>query len=92
MENSMFTEFEETMRLLKNGDKKAAMIILERKSSGENKHAIVGNPENAIVLLEWGIHMYADGLGCSFSDVINMINDVHKNTSHYMKNVHKGEL
>ena len=92
MDNSMFDEFEEVMELVKQGDKESAMVILERKSWGENKHAMVGNIESQITLLEWGIHMLADGSKVSFEDIIKLITLKHKETEHYMYNVHKGEI
>lgn len=88
----MFDEFKEVMEMVKQGDSEAAMIILERKPWGENKHAMVGNLEKQITLLEWGIHMLADGSNVSFEDMMNLITLKHKETDHYMFNVYKGEI
>ena len=91
-EYSMFDEFQRVMAKVKDGDKESSMIILERKPWGENKHAMVGDIENQITLLEWGIHMLAEGTQCSFDDVIALIKSKHEQTYHYMNNVHCGEI
>jgi hypothetical protein len=88
----MFEEFNDVMEMVKQGDTEAAMIILERKSWGENKHAMVGDLEKQITLLEWGIHMLADGSNVSFEDMMNLITLKHKETDHYMFNVYKGKI
>ena len=90
--DSMFDEFNEVMEMVKQGDSEAAMIILERKPWGENKHAMVGDIEKQITLLEWGIHMLADGSNVSFEEMMNLISLKHKETDHCMFNVYKGEI
>lgn len=90
--NSMFDEFKEVMEMVKQDDSEVAMIILERKPWGENKHAMVGNMEKQITLLEWGIHMLADGSNISFEDMMNLISLKHQETDHYMLNVYKEKL
>lgn len=92
MKGNMFDEFKEAMEMVKQGESEVAMIILERKPSGENKHAMVGDIEKQITLLEWGIHMLADGSNVSFEDMMNLISLKHQETDHYMFNVYKGKL
>lgn len=91
-EYSMFEEFKEVVKKVQDGDNESAMIVLERKEWGENKHAIVGNLESQITLFEWGIHMVAEGSNIDFEKVMALIEDKHKNTDHYMKNVYCGEI
>lgn len=91
-DNSMFDEFNKVMDLVKQGDKEAAMIILERKSWGENKHAMVEDLDKQVTLLEWGIHMLADGSNVSFEDMMHLISLKHMEVDHYMLNVYKGRL
>ena len=92
MKSSMFDEFKDVLNDVRNGDKESAMIILQKMPWGENKHAMVGDLINQITLLEWGIHMIADGSNCSFEKIMNLIEIIHKETDHYMLNVHKEEL
>ena len=90
--NSMFIEFEETIDKIKAGDKESAMIILQRMPDGENKHGMVGDLSAQITLLEWGIHMLAEGCGLSFETIIKGINLKHEETNHIMLNDYKGEI
>ena len=90
--NSMFDEFRKVMSEIQKGDKESAMIVLERKPWGENKHAMVGDIVNQVILLEWGIHMIAEGCNYKFEDVMKLIEIKHKNTSHYMENVYCGDI
>ena len=89
---SMFDEFTKVMNKVKKGDNESAMIILERKPWGENKHAMVGEISNQITLLEWAIHMLAEGSNISFEEVIKLINMKHENTDHYMLNVYSADI
>lgn len=88
----LFDEFQKVMAKVNDGDKESAMVILERKPWGENKHAMVGDIENQITLFEWGIHMLSEGCECSFDDVIALIKNKHEHTYHYMDNVYCGEI
>ena len=89
---SMFDEFTKVMKKVKKGDKESAMIILERKPWGENKHAMVGDILNQITLIEWAIHMLAEVSNISFEEIIKLINLKHENTDHYMLNVYAADI
>lgn len=90
---SMFTEFIKTKDRFENLSKKRksteenplpAMIILERKETGENKHAIVGDVLDIITLFEWGISQISEGYGCEFNKMLEIIQTKHENTDHIM--------
>lgn len=83
---SMFTEFIKTKDRFESMSKKRksteesplpAMIILERKETGENKHAMVGDPLDIINLFEWGIYQISEGYGCEFSEMLEIIQQFH---------------
>lgn len=83
---SMFTEFIKTKDRFESMSKKRkstednplpAMIILERKETNENKHAMVGDPLDIITLFEWGISQISEGYGCEFSEMLELIQKFH---------------
>ena len=90
---SMFTEFIKTKDRFESMNKKRkstednplpAMIILERKETGENKHAMVGDVLDIITLFEWGINQISEGYGCEFNEMLKLIQTKHENTGHIM--------
>lgn len=99
---SMFSEFEKTVKDFKRlsgiyGDRCVehilpAMIILERKTSGENKHAIVGQPIDAFTLFEWGINQLAEGFEIDFDDALMIIKEIHNSVKPICINDFKGEI
>lgn len=89
---SMFTEFIKTKNRFEILSKKRestednplpAMIILERKETGENKHAMVGDPLDIINLFEWGISQISKGYGCEFSEILEIIQKFHDSGVHH---------
>ena len=101
--NSMFDEFKDVIEEFKSlsekyGEKSSehilpAMIILERKVTGENKHAIIGQTPDVINLLEWCINQLSEGYNIEFEKVLDMILIMHNNIGEHisLKN-YKGEL
>lgn len=90
---SMFTEFIKTKDRFESMSKKRksteesplpAMIILERKETGENKHAMVGDPLDIITLFEWGINLISEGYDYEFNEVLKLIQTKHENIDHIM--------
>lgn len=92
MGNSMFDEFRGVMEEIKKGDSEQAMIILQRLPWGENKHAMVGDLEKQITLIEWAIHMMAEGSNVKFDDIMKLITIKHEETDHFMLNVFTADL
>lgn len=90
----MFVEFEKTTNRFKkltessdiqNPNKPLpAMIILERKENGENKHAMVGNANDLINLFEWGISQLTEGYKIEFDEMLELIKENHKNNKHIL--------
>lgn len=86
-EYSMFEEFKEVANTIKNNQGKdesemPAMIILERKEWGENKHAMCGGADNLITLYEWGLNILCEGYEIKFDDILKLIKLKHKETEH----------
>lgn len=84
---SMFSEFKEVAETIKNNKDKdesslPAMIILERKEWGENKHAMCGGVDNLITLYEWGLNILCEGYEIEFDDILKLIKLKHKETKH----------
>ena len=102
MSYSMFVEFEKVKNRLEEIEKKnikvdnrPAMIILERKETGENTHAIVGDVVDSLILLEWLANILSKGLDVPFEELLEVVNQIHKDTDHIMindirKNLDKG--
>ena len=89
MANSMFDEFINVAERIQRLDRYLvkrpdynypAMIVLEHKESGENKHAFVGSVENNIRLFDWGISAFAKSLNISFEDAVKAITLFHESS------------
>ena len=99
---SMFAEFEKTLEQFKvlsekYGDEAMkhtlpAMIVLERKEWGENKHAMIGQPSDIFILFEWGIRLISDGYDIPFDRCLKAIEEVHKNSDPIYLSDYKGEI
>lgn len=93
--DSMFDEFKnvvEEFQSKKEDERKPAMIILERKITGENKHAIIGEPYDIITLFEWGINSVIEGYEIDFDKFLQLIKMKHDDTDHIFLNNLKKEL